>query len=45
LLEFNRLGRQDFYARARQAYAVVLTGERRFYGTLLLRKGVIEPPS
>jgi L-fucose mutarotase len=37
------LGRQDFYDRAKQAYAVVLTGERRFYGTALLRKGVIDP--
>lgn len=37
------LGRHAFYARAKQAYAVVQTGERRFYGSLLLRKGVIEP--
>ena len=37
------LERQAFYERAKQAYAVVLTGERRFYGTLLLRKGVIDP--
>ena len=35
--------RFDFYARARQAYAVVQTGERRFYGCFLLRKGVIPP--
>lgn len=37
------LERNAFYERAKQAYAVVLTGERRFYGTALLRKGVIEP--
>lgn len=37
------IDRQEFYARAKQAFAVVTTGERRFYGTLLLRKGVIEP--
>lgn len=32
-----------FYDRAREAYAVVQTGERRFYGCFLLRKGVIGP--
>jgi L-fucose mutarotase len=37
------LDRHSFYARAKQAYAIVQTGERRFYGTLVLRKGVIEP--
>ena len=37
------LDRHSFYARAKQAYAVILTGERRFYGTVVLRKGVIEP--
>ena len=35
--------RFDFYDRARQAYAVIQTGERRFYGCFLLRKGVIPP--
>ena len=37
------LERFAFYERARQAYAVVATGERRFYGNIILRKGVIEP--
>ena len=32
-----------FYERARDAYAVIQTGERRFYGCFLLRKGVIPP--
>ena len=35
--------RFDFYDRARQAYAVIQTGERRFYGCFILRKGVIPP--
>ena len=35
-----RLARQDFYERARHAYAVVITGELRAYGNLLLKKGV-----
>ncbi len=34
-----------FYDLARQAYAVVQTGERRFYGCFMLRKGVIAPDS
>jgi L-fucose mutarotase len=32
-----------FYELARRAYAVVATGERAFYGNLILRKGVIPP--
>ena len=32
-----------FYDLARQAYAVVQTGERRFYGCFMLRKGVVPP--
>jgi L-fucose mutarotase/ribose pyranase (RbsD/FucU family) len=29
--------------RARQAYCVIQTGERRFYGCFAFRKGVIPP--
>ncbi len=32
-----------FYDLAREAYAVIQTGERRFYGCFILRKGVIGP--
>lgn len=32
-----------FYEMARNAYAVIQTGERRFYGCFMLRKGVIPP--
>lgn len=32
-----------FYDIAREAYAVIQTGERRFYGCITLRKGVIGP--
>ncbi len=32
-----------FYDRAREAFAVIQTGERRFYGCFMLRKGVIPP--
>jgi L-fucose mutarotase len=37
------LERHAFYERARTAFAVVATGERRFYGNILLTKGVIPP--
>ena len=37
------LERFAFYERARQAFAVVATGETRLYGNLLLKKGVIPP--
>ncbi|MFT7596007.1 MAG: L-fucose mutarotase [Paracoccaceae bacterium] len=32
-----------FYDLAKSAYAVIQTGERRFYGCFMLRKGVIPP--
>jgi L-fucose mutarotase len=32
-----------FYDIARKAYAVIQTGERRFYGCFMFRKGVIPP--
>ena len=35
--------RFDFYERAKGAYAVIQTGERRFYGCFIFRKGVIAP--
>jgi L-fucose mutarotase len=35
--------RHAFYAEAERAYAIVLTGERRFYGNILLFKGVVPP--
>src|ERR1700722_13647201 len=36
----QRVARQAFYERAKSAYAVVMTGETRAYGNLILRKGV-----
>jgi L-fucose mutarotase len=35
--------RFEFYEMARRSYAVIQTGERRFYGCFMLRKGVIPP--
>jgi L-fucose mutarotase len=36
------LERFAFYELAREAYAVIATGERRLYGNIILRKGIIE---
>ena len=37
--------RHAFYAAAERAYAIVRTGERRFYGDILLTRGVLPPDS
>ncbi len=39
----GKLERFAFYDRARQAFAVVASGETRLYGCVLLKKGVIRP--
>jgi L-fucose mutarotase len=36
----ERIERFAFYDRARKAYAIVMTGELRKYGNLILKKGV-----
>ena len=41
--EMMSIERYAFYDRAKQAYAVIQTGERRFYGCFALRKGVVGP--
>jgi L-fucose mutarotase len=35
--------RMAFYERAKRAYAVIQTGETRFYGCFIFKKGVIPP--
>jgi L-fucose mutarotase len=37
-----RLERFAFYERSRNAYAVLMTGERRVYANIILKKGVIK---
>jgi len=37
------LERFAFYARARECFAVVATGERRLYGDIILKKGIVRP--
>lgn len=39
----GQIERFAFYERAKQAYAVIATQERRFYGCFILKKGVIPP--
>ena len=41
--EASGIERHAFYDAAESAYAIVQTGERRFYGNILLTKGVIPP--
>ena len=41
--KLHKLERNKFYERARQCFAVVVTGERRLYGNIILKKGVITP--
>jgi L-fucose mutarotase len=42
-LPMGSIERFAFYERAKQAYCVVATGETRFYGCFVLKKGVIPP--
>ena len=37
------LERFAFYERARGCFAVIVSGERRLYGNIILKKGVIRP--
>jgi L-fucose mutarotase len=41
--KIGRIERFKFYERARTCFAIVTTGERRFYGNLILTKGVVPP--
>ena len=41
-VKLTALSREAFYARAREAFVIVQTGELRLYGNVLARKGVVE---
>ncbi len=41
--QLARIERFAFYEQARQAFAVVQTGETRLYGCVLLKMGVVRP--
>ncbi len=40
-LRFGMLSRFDFYDRAKNAYAVIATGETAIYANIIIKKGVI----
>jgi len=42
-MTFTVMERFAFYDRVSDAYAIVQTGERRLYGNILLKKGIIRP--
>jgi len=37
------LERFAFYERVKRGYAIIQTGERRLYGNIILKKGIIRP--
>lgn len=39
----STLERFAFYDRVKTGYAIVQTGERRLYGNILLKKGIVRP--
>ena len=41
--KLGSIERFAFYARARECFAVVATGERRLYGNIILKKGIVRP--
>jgi L-fucose mutarotase len=40
---FGSVERFAFYERAKQAYAIIATGESALYANIILRKGVVSP--
>lgn len=40
-LELDPIERFAFYDRAKDAYAIIATGERRLYANIILKKGVL----
>ena len=44
-MKMGSLERFAFYDRVKGAFAVVVTGETRLYGNILLKKGIIRPRS
>ena len=39
--DFEMVERFDFYERAKNAYAIVTTGEKAQYANIILKKGVV----
>lgn len=41
--QLGSIERFAFYERVKRSFAVVVTGERRLYGNIILKKGIIRP--
>ena len=41
-VQMGNINRFDFYERAKQAYAVIASGEEAIYANIILKKGVIQ---
>ena len=41
--KLGSIERFAFYERVKRCFAVVVTGERRLYGNIILKKGIIRP--
>lgn len=41
--QMGTIERFAFYDRAEQSFAIVQTGERRLYGNIIIKKGVVSP--
>ncbi len=42
-VKLGKIERHAFYDRVKQSYAVLVTGEKRLYGNIILTKGIIHP--
>jgi L-fucose mutarotase len=42
-VKLRKVDRHSFYDRASKAFAIVLTGEQRTYGNIIIKKGVVQP--
>ena len=40
-LKCKKIEREEFYRRAEKAFAVIVTGEERIYGNILITKGIV----
>ena len=43
MAKLEGIERFAFYERVKKCFAVVATGERRLYGNLILKKGIVRP--
>lgn len=44
-MKVTPIERFAFYERAKKAYAIVATSETAIYANIILKKGVVAPPS